>query len=315
MDRTYITWRALARAAGPMYPDQVQQIINIIGPTFFVVALGYLFGKMNRASVSVLIDVAMFIATPCLVFSSMYSSTIYMSEAMRLWASCLLIMGGTFVIAWLAFGLTGKRRSGLYLPIVFANTINIPLPIIYLAFGNEGVAKAVLFYIPNGLLIYSLGIYLASGQKGLRQGLKAILRTPLIYAAVLGLALNLAGVPLPEVVLTSVKFMGQAAVPLILLVLGMTIGHIRFKQVPLTLTAGAIRMGGGFAVGLLAVWLLGLTGLPRAIVLFEAAMPSAVVVSVLCTKYNNEAELVASIVLATTLVSVAVIPALLYYLT
>jgi predicted permease len=177
------------------------------------------------------------------------------------------------------------------------------------------VAKAVLFYIPSGLLIYSLGIYLASGQTGLRQGLKAILRTPLIYAAVIGLALNLTGFPLPEVVTKSVKFMGQAAVPLMLLLLGTSIGRIRFKQITLTLAASVIRMGGGFALGLLAVWLLGLAGLPRAIVLFEAAMPSAVVVSVLCSKYNNEAELVSSVVLTTTLMSVAVIPALLYYLT
>ena len=110
-----------------------------------------------------LIDVAMYIATPCLVFDSMLSTPIVMGEAAELWASSLLIMGGTFVVAWLVFGPLQAKHSGLYLPIVFANPINIPLPIIYLAFGDEGVAKAVLFYIPNGLLVYSLGIYMAAG--------------------------------------------------------------------------------------------------------------------------------------------------------
>lgn len=52
-----------------------------------------------------------------------------------------------------------------------------------------------------------------------------------------------------------------------------------------------------------------------AIVLFEAATPSAIFVSVLASRYENEAELVSSVVLATTVMSVAVIPALLYYLT
>jgi malate permease and related proteins len=296
----------------------MEQIINIIGPTFFAIALGYLLKRVTHASPAALINVAMYIATPCLVFSSMYSSTILMGEAARLWASCLIIMAGTFVVAWLVFGLFFKRRSGrsgIYLPIIFANTINIPLPIIYLAFGDEGVAKAVLFYIPNGLLIYSLGVYMASGQAGLGPGFKAVLRTPLIYAAVVGLLLNLTGVPLPEVVTSAFEFMGQAAVPLMLLVLGMTIGDVRFTRLPWTLAASVIRMGGGFALGLLAVWLLGLTGLPRAIVLFEAAMPSAVFVSLLATKYKNEAELVSSVVLATTVMSIGVIPALLYYLT
>ena len=305
----------MARGGARVYPGPVEQIINVIGPTIFAVALGYLLGRVSRANSATLIDVAMFIATPCLVFSSMYSSTILMGEAVRLWASCLITMAGTFVIAWLAFGLMRKRRSGLYLPIIFANTINIPLPIIYLAFGDEGVAKAMLYYIPNGLLVYSLGVYMASGHSNLRQGIGAVLRTPLIYAAVIALVLNVLGVPVPGVVINATKFVGQAAVPLMLLILGMTIGHIRFSQMPLTLAASVIRMGGGFAVGLLAVWLLGMTGVPRAVVLFEAAMPSAVVVSILTTKYKNEAELVSSIVLTTTLMAVGVIPALLYYLT
>lgn len=296
----------------------MHQIVNIIGPTFFAVLLGYILRRAADAPPGILVDVAMFVATPCLVFGSMYSSPVVIGEALRLWASYFVILLGTFAIAWLVFGFFGKRRSwrsGLYLPVVFANTINIPLPIIYLAFGDEGVAKAILFYIPNALVIYSVGVYMASGHVGLKQGLATVLRTPLLYAAILGLVLNVTGVPLPEVVTSAFRFVGQAAVPLMLLVLGMTIGDVRFKQLPLTLGASAIRMAGGFAMGLLAVWLLGLTGLPRAVVLFEAAMPSAVLVSLLATKYENEAELVSSVVLTTTLMSIGVIPALLYYLT
>jgi predicted permease len=79
--------------------------------------------------------------------------------------------------------------------------------------------------------------------------------------------------------------------------------------------ASVIRMGGGFCLGLLAVWLFKLTGIPRAVVLFEAAMPSAVFATVLATRYKNEEELVSSVVLATTVMSVVVIPVLVYYLT
>lgn len=293
----------------------MEQIITIIGPTVFVIALGYLLSRVSRSDVGTLINVAVFVATPCLVFHSMYTSSIVIDEALRLWAAGLMVMAGGFIIAWLIFGLRRKGSPGLYLPIIFSNMVNIPLPIIYLTFGDEGVAKAVLLCIPSALLVNSLGIYLASGHRNLRQGIKAILCTPLIYSAVLGLVLNLTGVPVPEVLINAVKFMGQAAVPLMLLVLGMTIGRFKFDQIPLTLTASVIRMGGGFAMGLLAVWLLDMTGLPRAIVLFQAAMPSAVFTSVLATKYDNQAGLVSSVVLTTTLMAVGVIPALLYYLT
>ncbi|MBN1319322.1 MAG: AEC family transporter [Thermoleophilia bacterium] len=293
----------------------MEQIITVILPTVFAIALGYLLSRWGRPDVGTLIDVAMFVTTPCLVLHSLYQNPIVIGDALRGWGAALLLIAGTFVIAWLVFGLRGKGSSALYLPIMFQNTINIPLPIIYLSFGDRGVALTVLFFIPNLLLVYSLGIYLASGHKALRQGLRAVFRTPLIYAAILGLLLNVTGASVPEAVTGSLKFVGQAAVPLMLLVLGMNIGRFKFSQIWLTLTASLIRMGGGFAVGLLAVWLLGMTGLPRAVMLFEAAMPSAVVTSVLCTKYNNQPELVSSIVLTTTLMAVGVIPALLYYLT
>jgi predicted permease len=293
----------------------MHQIITIIGPTLFAIALGYLFGRVSRASESTLVNVSMYVATPCLVFSSMYSSKVVIAGAAKMWASCLIIMAGTFVLAWLVFGLIWKKHRALYMPIVFQNTINIPLPIITLAFGPEGVAQTMLFYIPYALLINTLGVYMASGRKGLKEGLLVILRTPLIYAVVLALALNFSGVVLPEVVNKSFSLVGAASVPVMLLVLGMNMRGIRFTQMPATVVAGVIRMGGGFCLGLLAVWVFGLTGVPRAIVLFEAAMPSAMFASVLASRYKNETELVSSVVLATTIMSVVVIPLLIYYLT
>ncbi len=293
----------------------MEQIINIIGPTIFAVALGYLLGRLSDAKVGTLIDVAMFIATPCMVFNSLFTSEVHVGQALRQWASCVMVMAGTFLLAWLAFGVFKRRGSAVYLPIVFSNTINIPVPIIYLAFGDAGVAQAMLYYIPNGLFIYTIAVYVASGQSEWRRGLKVVLHTPLIYAAVLGLVLNLAGVSLPSVVTNSFKFVGQAAVPLMLLVLGLNVGRFKIRQVPLTMLASVIRMGGGFAIGLLAVWLLGMSGVPRAVAIFESAMPGAVFVSVLASKYDNEAELVSSVVLMTTIFAIGVIPALLYYLT
>ncbi len=293
----------------------MHQIVSIMGPTLFAIAVGYIFGRISHASVSTLVNVGLYVATPCLVFSSLYSATFVLEGAAKMWASCLIIVVGTFVVAWVVFGLTWKKHRVLYLPVVFQNAINIPLPIITLAFGPEGVAQMMLFYIPYALLLNTVGIYMASGHKGLREGLLEIVRTPLIYAVVFGLIFNLTGVELPDVVGRSLDLVGGAAVPLMLIVLGMTMRGLRFTELPATLVASVIRMAGGFCLGLLAVWLFGLTGIPRAVVLFEAAMPSAVICAVLATRYKNEAELVSSVVLASTIISIVVIPVLVYYLT
>jgi len=292
----------------------MEQIVGIVVPTFFIIALGAIFGRVSKASPAVLIDVALFVATPCLVLDSLMAQPIVLGEAVWLWLSCLLTVAGPYAIARLVLLRSKTKHSGFYLPIMFGNLINIPVPILYLAFGTEGVANAVLFYVPQGLLIYSVAIYIAAGQEGLRYGVRAMLRTPLLYAAVLGIVLNLAGVQLPRLVADSLGFMGRAAVPLMLLVLGMTMGKVRFSHLPLSFLAAVIRMGGGFLFGLLAVWLFDLTGVARAVVLFESAMPAAIFNAAVCTKYKNEPELVASVVLLTTLFSIGVIPLLLYFL-
>jgi predicted permease len=293
----------------------VHQIVNIIGPTFFAVLVGYLFGRVTKAKMAVLIDIAMYVAVPALAFHSMVTSKIVFADATKLWAVSLIVMVGNLAAALVLFAVLRQKHSGLYLPIVFTNYINIPLPIIFLAFGNEGAALAILMYIPQGLILNSLGVYVASGEKDVKQGLLVMLKTPLMYAAILGLALNLAHVPVPTVVISSVDLLGKAGVPLMLLILGVSVGRFRLKQISLTVAASILRVGGGFAFGILAVWLLGLAGVGRSVALFEASMPSAVFVSVLASKYKNEEELVSSVVLATTLMAIAVIPALLYFLT
>jgi hypothetical protein len=293
----------------------MHQIVNIIGPTFVAVIIGYLFGRVTKASMAVLVDIAIYVAVPAMAFHSMVTSEIVFSDATKLWASSLIVMAGNLVMALALFGALRQKHSGLYLPIVFTNYINIPLPIIFLAFGSQGAALAILMYIPQGIILNSLGVYVASGEKDIKQGLLVMLKTPLMYAAILGLGLNLAHVPIPQVILGSVDLLGTAGVPLMLLILGVSVGRFRFKQIPLTLAATILRVGGGFALGILAVWLLGLVDVNRAVVLFEASMPSAVFVSVLATKYKNEEELVSSVVLATTLMAIPVIPALLYFLT
>jgi malate permease and related proteins len=298
-----------------VYPAAMHQIVNIIGPTFFAVVVGYLFGRFAKVNMAPLIDIAMYVAVPALAFHSMVTSKIVLGEASKLWASSLIVMVGNFVLALVLFGFLRQKHSGLYLPIVFTNYINIPLPIIFLAFGAPGAALAILMYIPQGIVLHSLGVYVASGEKEMKQGMLVMIKTPLMWAAIVGLALSLAHVPIPRVVIDSVNLLGQAGVPLMLLILGVSIGRFRFRQISLTAVASILRVGGGFAFGILSVWLLGLVDVSRAVVLFEASMPSAVFVSVLAAKYKNEEELVSSVVLATTLMAIAVIPALLYYLT
>lgn len=285
-------------------------ILNVILPTFIVIFIGYIFGKWTRIDVSAVMDMVIYIGLPALAFVSVLDKDIILLDASKVWAAALMIMLGTGAIAWVVFKILHQKHSGLYLPIMIMNTVNIPFPIIYLIYGSEGLFAATLFYIPNVLLVYTLGVYLASG-KYWRESIKEVFKIPPLYAAVLGLILNLLNVPVPELIINPLKFISLMVIPLVLLVLGYNLSSVKLTSLPTTLLTSFLRVGVGLAIGFLAVSLFNLTGVLRAVVILDSAMPAAVLTFILTTKYKNEQDLVSSVVLVTTIASLAIIPFLL----
>jgi predicted permease len=222
-------------------------------------------------------------------------------------------MLGCLLVAWLVFKLFRKKHSGLYVSISMMNTVNIPFPVIYLAYGAEGLAGATLFYIPNVVLLYTLGIYIMAGKEG-KENVKEVLRQPVVYAAVAGLLLNFLDVNVPALAVSSLDFISKLAIPLVLLVLGYNLSRARITSFPTTLLACFLRMGVGLAIGLGIVGVLHITGIYRSVVILDAAMPAAAASALLAAKYRSEAEMVSSVVFLTTLVSLVTIPFLLHWL-
>jgi hypothetical protein len=288
-------------------------LINIVIPTFAVILIGYIFGKIKKIDMSAVVDLAIYIAMPALAFTSMLEKEIVLQDAFKVWASALIIMVGCAVIAWIVFSILKQKHSGLYISVSIMNTVNIPFPIIYLAFGSAGLMAATLFYIPTALVIYSIGVYIAS-KKHWKESLKEVFKVPIIYGAVLGLILNLARVQVPEVIMKPLEFIGMMGIPMVLIVLGCNLAKIKIKFLPTTFLASFLRMGVGLLFGLLTVKLFNLQGILRAVVILDSAMPAAVFSAVLTTKYKNEADLVSSVVFVTTLISLITIPLLLYFL-
>ncbi|MFC1983069.1 AEC family transporter [Chloroflexota bacterium] len=288
-------------------------ILNIILPVFVVIFIGYAFGKMTKMDISPVVDIALYVGVPALVLTTVLDKEIVLLDAGKVWAAALIITFGCGIVAWVVFRILHQKHSGLYLSISIMNTVNIPFPIIYFTYGSQGLLAATLLFIASFMVMLSLGIYIVAGKQW-REGIKEVFRIPLIYAFVIGLLLNLSNVTLHELVIKPLNLLGMMAIPLVLLVLGHNLSKVRINSLPTTLLASFLRMGVGLLFGILCVNLLNITGIFRSVVIFESVMPSAVMASVLTAKYNNEAELVASVVFTTTVLSLVIIPFLLYIL-
>jgi predicted permease len=291
------------------------ELLSVVLPTFLIIFIGFIFGKIRKPDLSIVSDIVIYIALPALAITSMLDKKIVLANAARIWGSAVFVIIGVGVIAFIIFTLLKKKHSGLYLPISIMNAVNIPFPIIYLVYGSEGLYAATLYMIPCSILTYSLGIYVASG-KDWKTSLKEVFKIPPIYASLIGLMLNLFEVSVPDIILRPLEIIGLMTIPLVLLVLGNNLSRMKsITSIPTTLLSSFLRVGVGLGLGLLAVELFDLTGILRAVVILESAMPAAVNAAIITTRYKNEAELVSSVVFVTTIASLVTIPFILSFLT
>jgi predicted permease len=217
------------------------------------------------------------------------------------------------VVALLVFKALRQKHSGLYVSIAIMNSVNIPFPVMYLAYGNEGLMAATLFYIPNLFLVYTMGIFIMAG-KHWKQNIKEVFKVPVVYAFIVGLLINFLGVKVPGLIVNTLDLIAFMAVPLMLLVLGYNLSRVKVSSVPTTLLASFLRVGVGLGFGFLSVSALGITGISRSVVVLDSAMPSAAATTILASRYKSEEGLVSTVVFITTLASLVVIPYLLHIL-
>lgn len=277
---------------------------------FGVLAVGMAFRRYSRLDVRPVTDVTMQVFIPCLAFSSLMAHRIELSDFQAMVGSSVLSIAGTGLLALAAFRLLRISVKGPFIAIMFLNAANLPFPLVKDIYGEPGLFRGVLYYIATSALIFSLGLYIVSGTTNLKE----LLRVPVLPALALAMALNLTGARPPQPVLDIVGLMGGAAIPLLLFVFGHTLYSVRVTHIGITLLCSFLRIGGGLAMGLLAIWLFGIEGLNRDVVLIYSIMPSAVVNVIISRKYDADPEIVASTVFLTTAVSLLTIPLMLAYL-
>ncbi|WP_230198139.1 AEC family transporter [Megasphaera massiliensis] len=133
-----------------------------------------------------------------------------------------------------------RERQGVFVTCFFiANTIFIGLPVNLALFGTQSVPSVMLYYMANTTMFWTLGIYHivndSQGGKGnmplfSAQTIKKVFSPPLM-GFLIGLALVLANIKLPDFLLTSFQYVGNMATPLSLLVIGIEMAGISFSDI------------------------------------------------------------------------------------
>ncbi len=285
------------------------RIVSIIFPVFACSALGAAYGYFRRPDMAVVNRLNMEFFAPFLVFWALmdkpFDFVAYRDLAI---GGVAVVLGSGLLLLPLAWLLRINLKTFLP-PMMFNNSGNMGIPLVLFAFGETALQAAIVLFIIEMVLHFTVGFYILNHRTNPLQ----LLKMPMIQATILGLLCSSLHITLPDALANTVKLLGQVSVPLLLFSLGVRLLDVNFRDWKLG-TFGAIAgPTAGIACVYLVMPLLHLDATQYAQLLIFAALPPAVLNVLVAEQYRQEPDRVASIVLLGNLASLLIMPAILWF--
>lgn len=283
--------------------------LTVILPTFLVAAFGAGLQRWKALGVGALGPVAMYLLSPALVLNGLLTTELPATVSIKVVVSAFLAMMLLLALAALVSVVARQPRSlqsGFTLAVGFPNAGNMGIPISFLAFGEDGLAIAIIIFVVQGSLSWPVGIYVAA--RGSAHGLgplKASLKVPTLYAVPIALTIRAMEWELPVALSSPIGMLAEATIPVMLIVLGFQLSQgIDWARWRSLVTSGFARLIVSAGIAYLVTVAIGLDGVAQQTVIIVAAMPTAVFTTILANEFDAEPKFVTSAVVISTLASI-----------
>jgi len=279
-------------------------------PVLAVAGVGYALGVYTDVDAEPLSTVTIYVLIPALVFHSLATTAIGGGEGVRI----VLVAVFLTLVMWgisegVAVFAADGNRNGLVLAGTFPNTANYGIPFSVFAFPSVGRTTAVLYVVGSTVMIYTVGVYVASRDAAgsSLDAVKRVARLPLVYAVVAGVAANaFLSVDAETAAFETLRLVGDSSIPIMLIVLGIQLARATPSgTVRDVAMANVLRLVLAPVVAVPVVLGFGFTNPDVArVVVLEASTPVAVSTVILTVEFGGDSDYTATAVLTTTLASV-----------
>ncbi len=304
--------------------------IESLLPVVFLIATGVLVGRLRwvgPATARELSNLVFMLLTPALLFRTMsrvHPQDLDFTPVGAYFIGLGLVFAGTLMVCGF-----NRRASVLALAACFSNTIMIGIPLISLAYGEQGLVTLFTLYTVHtvSLLTCATLVMELSIQKEARQAhaasasatpalwrsvfdaLRKSLLHPVPLPILAGMAFGQTGWSLPAVVDKPLALLGAAMGPMALLLVGVTLSQVRISEH----LRGALALVGAKNFALPAIvalggWALGLSGLPLWVVVTVAALPAGANSFLFSQRYQVAEDTVTTTVGLSTVLALATVP-------
>ena len=293
--------------------EMFERLLGILTPIFVVVFVGFLYAKKRSPNLDTANKANIEIFTPLLIFSVLSQRQFELIDylPLALLAAFIVILPGLLSIPMSRY--LDVHWKSLLPPMMFRNSGNLGLPLFVLAFGEAALAPAIILFIVENTLHFSLGMRMMRSKASLL----ALLRIPILQATVIGLLFALFNWQLPEPVALGVELLGQVSIPLMLFSLGVRMAQTHYGYWRIGLLAGIwapiVGVVSAYVLILVFSQFISLSQPHIAMLYVFAALPPAVLNFLIAEQFKQEPEKVASVVLIGNVCSLVSMPLVLAF--
>jgi len=280
------------------------RIAQVIVPVFLIVAVGFFYARRARPDMTWFNRIVLDLLSPLLVYTALAGKEFRLQDHGPLLLAGGLLIFGSGIGAWALARATRVQPRSLVPVVMFNNCGNMGLPLALLAFGPAQFGAAVALFSISNLIHFSLGARITSVHARTRD----LLLSPLMLSAALGFASAASGVRPPDMLMTGMKMMGEAMLPLMLFALGVRLTTLQPEDLPRGLLGAAARPLVGLLLAVPLAWALDLGPEARAQLILFGALPPAVMQFLLAERYGQEPERVAAMILLGNALAIVFVP-------
>ena len=283
-----------------------------------MIAVGFIAAKagiMTEAGAACCTDIALIIATPCVIIKSLMRrfdaavmKSLLLAVALTLLVQVLMITLGTLLLRSKDL----RRQRTLRFGSIFANCGFMSLPLQEVMLGSDGTLYGSAYVIMFNLVVWSYGVYLISGDKRYIQP-KKLFVNPGIAGLLIGLIIFVFSVPVPRVLSSTVNYLAAIYTPLPMLIIGYHLSKTNvlkaFKDVK-CIIAVLLRLIVYPLVSLGVLYILGVRGTLLVSVIISLSAPVAAVTTMFSSKFGGgDTALSVDMVSLSTVLSIITMPA------
>ncbi|WP_135667090.1 AEC family transporter [Halorhabdus rudnickae] len=301
-------------------------------PIVAIAAVGFALGRTRDVDAGPLNTITIYVLVPALVFHTLVTTPLSGATVLLVAVGVIAFTTAMIVIAGGTGRLAGRTEpllGAFVLAAAFSNGGNFGIPLSEFAFGATGRSTAVLYAAVQGVLLYTVGTYVAArGSGGAFAGVKRAAKIPLVYAVVVALAVRWLGLapPVDSGAMSTLQLVGDSSIPVMLLILGIQLSGTNYgAALRGVLVPNALKLAVAPVVGAAIAILFSSTLVPigfenqtvARVFVLECAAPSAVTPIILVGEFSEHGdgpisppEFASTAILTSTLLSIPILTVL-----